>query len=94
LLAAARTDHLCGESPRDKLLLEPQECLQPVRLFRVVAEPNRLDPEALDLLLELAILLPHPTQVKVTMPEIAAASLKPDNTLFQRSYRIHGPDAD
>ncbi len=60
----------------------------------ILIEPYLLQLHVLDLFLELAVLRPHPAQVKVVAPEIAGAVLQPDQAALQRSNCAHRPDAD
>jgi hypothetical protein len=48
----------------------------------------------LDLLPEVPIFLAYSPQVKIVMPEIAAAMLYPHDSLFERSDRIDCPNAN
>src|SRR5262249_43133283 len=52
------------------------------------------DAQALDLQLELAILLPHSAEIEVVMPDAADAGLDPHDGFFERRHGADGPHAD
>src|ERR1039457_5968869 len=53
-----------------------------------------LQPHVFELLLELAVLGAYSAQIKVVVPEIAAAVLDPDQTALEGGDRAHRPNAD
>ncbi len=94
VVAAAGANHLCGHSAGDKLFFEGQQGLQAPRLGSIFGQAHLLQPHVFDLLLELAVLGAYSAQIKVVVPEIAAAVLDPDQTALEGGDRAHRPNAD
>ena len=94
LFAATGADHLRGRRLRDELFFESEQGLQAVRLLSILTQPDLLQLQFLNLLLQIAVFLPHPAQIQIIVPHTADTALQPDNRLFQRSDRRDRPDAD
>ena len=76
------------------MFFEGQQDLQAPRLGGIVGKTHLLQPHVLDLFLKLAVLGAHAAQIKIVVPETAAAILGPDHGAFEGSNRIHRPNAD
>ena len=94
LLAATRSDDLRGCSFRNELLFESQQHLQAACLFGILTEAQLLHLEALDLLLELAILGTNAAQVEIIPPDTGDSHLCIDDTALERRHEIKSPDAN
>ncbi len=69
LVGPAGADGLRRDRLVDVLLLEIQQRLQPLTLLGVFEKSGLLQPQPVDCLLQIRVLLPHMAQIDVVVPE-------------------------
>jgi hypothetical protein len=94
LIAAAGADSLRGNRRINVFLLEAEELLQPLALAGIFKQGSLLQAEAVDGLLQFAVLFANVAQVKIVLPQVSSLQLGGlDNPLCRRNQRI-GPQPD
>ena len=82
-----------GNGLVDVLLLEVQHRLQPLALARIFKQGSLFQPQPVDGVLQVLVLLAHVAQVDVVLPEAAHAGLGVLDSALQRATPPHWPTA-